>query len=689
MSEDPLDNALDHASRGWRVFPCAEPAMNGCACWRRKDCDDPGKHPRIKGWADEATTNEAKIKGWWSKWPQANVGLLTGEPSGVVVLDVDPRHGGDDSLLDLEQVHGVLPATPISLTGGGGTHYFFAHPGEELRNRAGLLGHPGLDLRGDGGFIIAPGSRHASGKRYEWEASAHPDDTPVVPLPAWLLDALKTSERNGDVAIEIPERIPAGSRNATLTSLAGSMRHRGMSQEAIYAALLVENQRCDPEPLSDSEVRQIAESVGRYAPAAVRQELQRKAAASTNGSTPRPQAPEIPLRVPAEVWRPVFDDYRRALQGVTEAADEHHFAALATAIGAVLGRRVYFDYAYPLYPNMFTLIVGPAGSSRKTTALRLARGLVARADEGLATQNSVGSGEGLLEALAEADSRLGAAPMHRRLLLTQSEMGQLLAKARQDGSGTLIPLLLDAFDCPSTLNPRTRTKPITAINPTLSIMAATTPNHLARYAQDADWYGGLGSRLFICIAEPKDPIPRPSKVDPSRFNGVVKDIHNAVERWPQRTEFKLTDEAARRWDAWYMLNKERERELGEAADAVSRTAPYALKLGLIFAALENSSPVIEDGQIEAGILAAEFAQSCALLLLDEIGDSKTVKLEARIVRKLQRTPGCSKRELQQGVCGRNVGSEVFNRTLAAMQESGKVVSREDGGLLAVGIGADD
>jgi hypothetical protein len=218
------------------------------------------------------------------------------------------------------------------------------------------------------------------------------------------------------------------------------------------------------------ELCELAESAPAWEP-----EPERAPGVHTNGSTPSLDAPDVPLLLPMDVWRPTFDDYRQALNGVTEAADEHHFAALATSIGAVLGRRVYVDYAYRLYPNLFTLIVGPAGSSKKTTALRLARQVVTRADDGLSTQNSVGSGEGLLEALAEADSALGPTPMHRRLLLTQSEMGQLLAKARQDGSGTLVPMLLDAFDCPSMLNPKTRSKPITAYKPTLSIMAATTP----------------------------------------------------------------------------------------------------------------------------------------------------------------------------------------------------------------------
>ena len=132
---------------------------------------------------DEATAAEEKNMTLFTRVPEANIGIMRGAEWGLVVLDVDPRHGGDEALRDIEQEHGALPPTPATLTGGGGTHYLFEHPGEEVRNMADLLDRGGLDLRGDGGFIIAPGSRHVSGGEYLWEASAHPDDVPLAPLP--------------------------------------------------------------------------------------------------------------------------------------------------------------------------------------------------------------------------------------------------------------------------------------------------------------------------------------------------------------------------------------------------------------------------------------------------------------------------------------------------------------------------
>ena len=82
------------------------------------------------------------------------MGIVTDAVSGLVVLDVDPRHGCEESLKNLEREHGPLPRTLEAMTGGGGRHIYFAHPGGSVRNRVGIT--PGIDLRGDGGCIVAP-----------------------------------------------------------------------------------------------------------------------------------------------------------------------------------------------------------------------------------------------------------------------------------------------------------------------------------------------------------------------------------------------------------------------------------------------------------------------------------------------------------------------------------------------------
>jgi len=124
-----------------------------------------------------------QVQRWWRRWPDANVGIVTGAVSGLVVLDVDPRHGGEESLAALEAEHGALPRTVESLTGGGGQHLYFRHPGASVPSRPIA---PGLDLKGDGGLVVSPPSGHVSGRAYAWESGCAPGDVPIANLPEWL-----------------------------------------------------------------------------------------------------------------------------------------------------------------------------------------------------------------------------------------------------------------------------------------------------------------------------------------------------------------------------------------------------------------------------------------------------------------------------------------------------------------------
>ncbi len=178
----------------WPVFPVhGINAAGGCTCGKA-DCKRPGKHPvgkLVPEGLKDASLDPAVVTEWWRQAPYANIGVPTGWVSGLAVLDVDSAKEGDDSLYDLERRFSPLPVTPQVLTGGGGFHYLFAHPGEGIRIRNSVEGlGPGLDVRGDGGYIIAAPSRHVSGRTYEWELSRHIKDTPLAPVPPWLLERI-------------------------------------------------------------------------------------------------------------------------------------------------------------------------------------------------------------------------------------------------------------------------------------------------------------------------------------------------------------------------------------------------------------------------------------------------------------------------------------------------------------------
>lgn len=238
--------AAFYSSKHWQIFPV-------------KPHD---KTPLVK-WQDEATDDTFRIGEWFtSKYPNANIGLACGKRSGLFALDVDSGHGGIETLANLTKKHGELPMTPKSKTGGGGYHYFFRMPEMEIRNSAGKLGN-GLDIRANGGYVVAPLSIHPNGHEYKWETQ--PSRTELAPAPNWLLELL-TEQKQTVVKPEGDGALIAGHRNNALTSIAGTLRRRGLSDDEIFVSLNTVNlNRCIP-PLHEDEVREIAKSVSRYAP---------------------------------------------------------------------------------------------------------------------------------------------------------------------------------------------------------------------------------------------------------------------------------------------------------------------------------------------------------------------------------------------------------------------------------------
>lgn len=255
-----LEAALEYAGRGYPVFPLYGVKNGRCEC-SGAACEHPGKHPRTAHGLKDATTDVTEITKWWSRWGNANIALITGTQSGFIVLDVDKRNGGMESLERLKKLNGGDFKTLVVRSGGGGLHYYFKHPGGGVVIKSKPLdGFKGVDIRGDNGSIIAAGSTHASGGVYEIAAGSFED---IAPLPQCLQELLiKPHSANSNTGIG--ESIPQGERNHRLTGIAGALRRQGLSETALCAALKEINKtECKP-PLSDMEVETIAKSVSRY-----------------------------------------------------------------------------------------------------------------------------------------------------------------------------------------------------------------------------------------------------------------------------------------------------------------------------------------------------------------------------------------------------------------------------------------
>jgi hypothetical protein len=257
---DTAEAARRYLARGWSVLPLRQHDKRPLILWEHLQNERP---------------SEGDIAEWFRHWPDANIGIVTGEISNLIVLDVDPKHGGDATLERLEHRFGPLSATIEAESGGGGRHLYFAHPVGLTRNRAGLA--QGIDLRGDGGYVVAPPSIHPSGRPYRWVPGHGPDDITLAPLPRWLLVPIRgprIGRSLSDWRKLVRERVAEGQRNSTIASLTGHLLWHGVDPDVALELLLAWNRmRCRP-PLDDAEVAQVVASITRLhdAQSTIRQE---------------------------------------------------------------------------------------------------------------------------------------------------------------------------------------------------------------------------------------------------------------------------------------------------------------------------------------------------------------------------------------------------------------------------------
>lgn len=178
-----LDAALSYAARGWPVLPLA------------------GKIPTTTHGVKDATTDEATIRGWWTRAPTANVGIACGTVSGLLVVDVDARSGG------LETIAGYdLPPTLTVKTGGGGLHLYYRRPDAPIVGGKGRFG-PGVDCQSDGRYVVAPPSIHPeTGQPYRWAG-----DGDIEAMPAKLIEiGTKPKHTLPALTSAVAARAPAG-----------------------------------------------------------------------------------------------------------------------------------------------------------------------------------------------------------------------------------------------------------------------------------------------------------------------------------------------------------------------------------------------------------------------------------------------------------------------------------------------
>jgi putative DNA primase/helicase len=188
----PKEAAFKYAEMGLSVFPVhvVDQKTGLCSC-NNLTCGAKGKHPReIEGGYKAATTDLNIINSWWTKHPDSNIGI-SGVGSGLIFVDIDPRHNGFESLAALEKEHGKLPETLTAITsiqaGVKGNHFYFRAPPGELSLKANIA--EGIDIKYLG-YVVAPPSIHPSGIQYEFKDGCNN----IADLPDWIFELAKSKK---------------------------------------------------------------------------------------------------------------------------------------------------------------------------------------------------------------------------------------------------------------------------------------------------------------------------------------------------------------------------------------------------------------------------------------------------------------------------------------------------------------
>jgi hypothetical protein len=651
--------ARAYAQRRWPVFPLHSIRESQCSCGAA-GCKSPGKHPRTARGLTEATSDSKQVAAWWRQWPDANIALRTGDV--FVVLDVDPKHGGDEALAELEAAHGRLPETWRVKTGGGGAHLFFQPPlGAPLRNSAGKLG-PGLDVRGVGGYVVAGHSNHISGSDYVWDVELHPALIPLAPMPEWMVALLraptapKDDGTDGTDWVALLQGVPAGQRNDAATRIAGHFARRGLPAAEVAEILLGFGARCRPpiDPTEQAAFRDIA-----------RRLVAKHHGAPAGGQpAPSPPAAAMPLRVPDEALIGLGRNFAELFARYVEVPVTFFYFAFLTYFGAAVARKITLESIIKPQPRLYTVLLGESADTRKSTGEKLTRtffrSLVPYWD--VPTMLGVGSGEGLAAELTE----------HPDLILAFDEFKAFVDKARMDGS-VLLPMVGSLFEANDHDN-RTKKERVTVRGAALSLVACCT---IETYGEMFDrMFHSIGflNRLWVVTDRSPHQIAVPREIPPAALDPVrhaVIERLRAIDRaftanGGRPVSYPLTPGALACFEGWY---RGREGSVFE-----KRLDTYGHRLLLLLAATTGREEIDED--LAERVVALLRWQLEVRREVDPVdAENRIAAMEEKIRRALKRG-ALRERDLMRMVHYDRAGIWTFEAALENLAQRSREVVRD-------------
>lgn len=624
------ETALYYAKAGWHIFPL-----------KARE-----KTPRTPNGLHDATTDTDTIRGWWERWPDANIGLNAGA-SGLLVVDFDidkEGYAGGALLKQLRAEH----TTTTAQTGGGGFHLIYRQPdGETLGNGRGAL-PKGVDVRGAGGYIVVAPSIHPTGNLYKW--LVYPAQTSPQPLPGFLLAMLAKKEtptpttphhrgytftddltqatanlkrlRPGR-ADDYQEWVNVGMALSQLGAAGLGLWEDWSQQSSKYQPGECEKKWKGFTPGDGLGLGSLAHWADEDDPPTRR--------VYVNGNGPSQNAGPVDVSRetiedgdedeaeahPLDVETPPLalgwiDEYADLMTKLTGSPREfNQVCGLVTAAAAIQRKaRLRMSFA-DIYPNIYAAIVARSSVYHKSSALHKPRALFQRAMLDRLMLSELMTSEGLLAQLQSQSAGL----------VVRDEIGTLFDSHRVKYLRTLKPDLTALYDC-QPYSRRLSNLEIKVDAPYLNILGATTPARFYDAITATDWQDGFMARWLFVLPEGEPDFDAMTGLYEERHDAEIGRLAVTLQNLDRQREqdFALAGDAVTLWDGWQRQAAKDAYFYGDdtIAAVVTRYSAYALKFALILAGVNGEWGRVTLSTMQTAIhLADSYKRSVARLLREK------------------------------------------------------------------------
>jgi hypothetical protein len=671
-----LEIALACVRRGWFVFPC----------W-------PGqKTPRIRGGNLSATTDEAKVRAWWAKWPDANVAIST-KPSHLTVVDVDHGLANADEWAEWAELTG-LPGTYTVRTGrrdGFGVQMYYE--GDATSKAWETETHSG-DIRGSWGYVMAAGCLHPSGERYSVLLAA-----PIVPAPDWV-NTVKKAVPKGRDGKPNPAWMDDGTdivdhRNCHMISLLGRKRGEGFTDEQLqeYGAA-VNDERLKP-PLDEAELDHLVRQACKWPVGVPDPQV-------IIGKAEPPEAAQLPERVrpvyPISAWEgTAVAEFAKLCANDNNIPMKLYAEAFRCVLGAVVGDRLSCPGVDGALPRTYTVIVAPKGKGKGTCIRRAVRffnqswsrarmsltpGLLSGERDFVWKPKGIGawvaaasSVPGMARLCKDLESTTKTKPHMTwgstlpRILSVHEEMKTFLSTLFIEGGvgSGMEGVVCQLWDDISFQGTATGTRDAVYGEMMFSMLCGVT---------EQDWFdllsrgnavgGGLMSRFNMCGTE--GDYENVARMTPPDFTALQETFLPRVMQLEDAHTRILPTEAA-------------DRIIGEWSDNLpegsERMNVHAWRAALLLAWLRHEESISAKTAADA-VSLGDYQVASHDFYRTKSADTANARVQGKLLRALELKGPLSKRQLQQCTNAHRDGTELWSRALDGLLRDGAIGKGEDG-----------